>query len=328
MMQKRILIAGLGVIGLLITLYLVISAVVYYRIAPVDALCLLRDIEATFTPDNFHPGQYPPPEFSTLPYLMPSYETVTFPSRDTHITISGFYMPAQGLSDPTTAPAVIIIHGLNDCKRRTFILTAAGMLNKQGFNVLAIDLRDHGDSTIEDGRQAGGTEEFRDVLGSFDWLIREKHIAENRIGLMGFSLGASTALIAAGEEPRIAAVWSDSAYGDLGKIISTELQRNGIPAFWGPGVVFVGQVVSGDYLLGYRPLAEVAKLNGRPLYIVHGSGDTRIDVINASEIAEVANANGGRVTPWITDSRHVESIFYHTDEYEQRLIAFFQQSLP
>ena len=52
----------------------------------------------------------------------------------------------------------------------TFVLTAAGMLNKQGFNILALDMRDHGDSTIEDGRHAAGTEEYQDVLGGFDWL--------------------------------------------------------------------------------------------------------------------------------------------------------------
>lgn len=327
-MKNRPLIIVIGLIILLPVVYLVISAVVYFQIAPVDAFCLRRDIEASFTPENFQPGRYPPPEFSTLPYLMPTYETVTFPSRDPNITISGFYMPAQGVADPTSAPAVIVVHGLNDCKRRTFVLTGAGMLNKQGFNILALDLRDHGDSTVEDGRQAGGSEEYLDVLGGFDWLVREKNIAENRVGLMGFSLGGATVMIAAGEEPRIAAVWEDSGFGDLNDIITTELQRAGVPTFFGPGMVFVGQVISGDYLLAYRPLAEVAKFNARPLFIVHGSSDTRVSVEHASDIAAVANANGGNVTPWITDSRHVESIFYHTDEYEQRLIAFFTQNLP
>lgn len=327
-MKKRIAIIS-GVVVVLLGLgYLLISAVVYYQIAPVSARCERRDIEATFTPDNFQPASYPPPDFSTTPYLMPIYEDIVFPSRDAKIMISGFYMPAQNIDEPTTAPAVIIVHGLNDCKRRTFILTAAGMLNKQGFNILALDLRDHGDSTIEDGRQAGGSEEFRDVLGGYDWLISEKQIAENRIGLMGFSLGGSTVMIAAGEEPRIAAVWEDSGFGDLSKIISTELQRNGVPTIFGSGMVFIGQLIAGDALLAYQPLAEVAKFNGRPLYIVHGSNDTRVSVESATDIAAAINANGGQVIPWITDSKHIESIFYHTTEYEARLVQFFKQNLP
>ena len=45
------------------------------------------------------------------------------------------------------------------------MLTPAGMLWRNGFNVLLIDLRDTGDSTFQDGRSTIGNEEHRDVLG-------------------------------------------------------------------------------------------------------------------------------------------------------------------
>ena len=44
------------------------------------------------------------------------------------------------------------------------------MLARSGFSVLMMDLRDAGDSDVEDGRVAWGTEEYLDVLGAWDWL--------------------------------------------------------------------------------------------------------------------------------------------------------------
>ena len=65
---------------------------------------------------------------------------------------------------------VILSHGFGGCRKGANDLLAAGMLHRNGIAVLMIDLRDHGDSTKEDMRFAGGTEEYRDVLGAWDWL--------------------------------------------------------------------------------------------------------------------------------------------------------------
>ena len=57
------------------------------------------------------------------------------------------------------------------------MLLAAGMLHKAGMAVLLIDLRNHGDSTVVNGRYAAGTREYRDVLGGWDWLVAQGHPA-------------------------------------------------------------------------------------------------------------------------------------------------------
>ena len=79
----------------------------------------------------------------------------------------------RGLSN---APVVIVVHGLRVSKYDPDMLTVAGMLHKTGFNVLLFDLRDHGKSTIEDGRVSIGTKEYRDVIASVDWLIEIQDI--------------------------------------------------------------------------------------------------------------------------------------------------------
>ena len=96
---------------------------------------------------------------------------------------------------------MILVHGLKSCRRDENVLMPAGMLRRHGFGVLLIDLRDHGDSDDEDLRFAGGTEEYLDVLGAWDWLAAQG-VPKDRIGILGMSFGAATTVIAGGEEPR------------------------------------------------------------------------------------------------------------------------------
>src|SRR3954447_16676545 len=182
-MLRRIAI-GAGVVALAgAGAYVGASAIVYDRLTSVPGGCPASQV--TNSPERFKVPN--PPDFDPSPWFMPAPETVAFPSRDSAITISGWYVPA---ADPD-APTVVIVHGHMACKHDHSVLLPAGMLHRNGFAVLLIDLRDHGDSTYEDGRYAGGTEEYRDVLGAWDWLQTAKRARPERIGLLRVSLGAA-----------------------------------------------------------------------------------------------------------------------------------------
>ena len=60
-------------------------------------------------------------------------------------------------------------------------------------------------------------------------------IAAEKIGVYGVSLGAGAVALAFAEEPRMGAVWFDSPFADMGKIVRSELQRLGCPAFLSGG---------------------------------------------------------------------------------------------
>jgi hypothetical protein len=47
---------------------------------------------------------------------------------------------------------------------------------------------------------------------------------------MGESLGASSAIIAMGEEPTVAATWADSGFADLGVLFDEIIAGKGFPA--------------------------------------------------------------------------------------------------
>jgi dipeptidyl aminopeptidase/acylaminoacyl peptidase len=187
-----------------------------------------------------------------------------------------------------------------------------------------IDLRDHGDSSDEDLRYAGGTEEYRDVLGAWDWLQSAQSIPAERIGLLGISLGAATALIASGEEPRVAATWADSSYADIGVAIRAELARNGYPEFLEIGGVAMARLLSGDDLRSRSPLVAVGRMTGRNLYITHGTDDGRLSVDYAHTLIDAAETAGVNVTSWIVPATgHTQAMWLQPEEYALRLADFF-----
>lgn len=316
-------------IGLLVLLgigYAAAGAYVYDQVSRVAALCGGRfadhdpghwdteGISAEFTVD-----------LDPAPYLMPDFEEVTFPSRgEQGYELRAWWVPAAS----PRAPAVILVHGQSSCRRDPVLLLPAGMLHRQGFSVLLVDLRDHGDSQVEDGHFANGTEEYLDVLGAWDWLIADRGIPPDRIGLLGESLGAAVATIAAGEEPRVAALWEGSSYANYRTIATEELRRRGYPTFLLDAGVLMGRLLTGDDVTSKNPDGEIARMDGRPLFIVHGEADLRINVHHAFDLAAAAAAGGTPVEPWIVPgAHHSEAAFIDPTAYEQRLAAFFTGAL-
>jgi dipeptidyl aminopeptidase/acylaminoacyl peptidase len=203
------------------------------------------------------------------------------------------------------------------------------MLAHNGFNVLMYDMRNHGESDRDNnGRTSIGNKEFQDVLGAWDWLIKTKGYAPERIGLYGVSLGGGTTLMAFGEEPRTAATFVDSPFADLPQIITSELARNNYPSFITPSAILMARLVGGVDLLAHSPKEAIYNDQGRPLYIVHGTGDLRINVGQTRELAALAQRNGTNLTTWIPEGvGHVGAVFVYPNEYEQRLIGFFKSAL-
>ena len=108
---------------------------------------------------------------------------MTILADDGEIELSSWWVE-NDLSQPT----IILLHGVTSSKFSPDILLPMGMLNKSGFNILAIDFRDHGESTCEDGFYTAGQNETDDVVAAISWL-KDKGVKSSNIGLYGSSLG-------------------------------------------------------------------------------------------------------------------------------------------
>jgi uncharacterized protein len=253
------------------------------------------------------------------PYRMPNYEDVEFSARGDDLTIRGWFVPSETPSENV----VIVVHGLRVCRRDPTVLLPAGMLHRNGFNVLLLDLRNHGDSDIQDGRTSAGNREYRDILGAFDYLVVQGYAPEH-IGLVGISLGGGAAVIAFGEEPQLAALWVDSTFSDIRLAVESELARNNYPSFLANAAGLVSQF-TGVNLFERSPLQAMANSGNRPVFIAHSRGDLRLSYTFAESLYAAAGEN---VELWLVDNfDHVEAIYRIPEEYEQRLAGFFGQAL-
>ena len=319
-MNNKFVRVSIVVVLLLAVAYLGISFVMYDKLSKVIPG---GEENAANTPASFVMTIDEFLDFDVSPYFISDYENVRFPSRQADLTLAGWYAPGE-----PDAPVVLLTHGFGSCKCSPRILTVAGMLHKHGFNVLMYDMREHGTSDIEDGRAAIGNEEYLDLLGAWDWLRKEKGFTPAQIGVYGQSLGAGTTLIAFSQEKQLPAAFVDSPFSDLPQIIDEELARNHYPLFLEPGGIFMARVVAGDNLLEFSPSLAITNDAGRPIFIVHGTGDKRINVRHTRQLAQLAEDTGANVTTWIPEGvGHVDAEFALPDEYEKRLVEFFQNAL-
>jgi dipeptidyl aminopeptidase/acylaminoacyl peptidase len=311
-----------------IVLYAAASVVVYNMLSTVSAGCPTTGSPADVgDPTSFTAHVSLGDQLLTVdttPYRMPAPETVSFAARnDPGITIAGWWEPVDRLD----APAVIIVHGSNGCRRNGGNLLVAGMLHRNGIAVLLIDMRNHGDSTVQDGRFSLGNREHRDVLGAFDWL-RARGVPAGRIGVMGFSLGSAAVMIAAAREPAIAAVWADSSYTEVHELVRDGLAMRHYPVFLDAGILLAARTLTGEDVATAGPVDLAATVGARPVCLTQGDRDDIVAPHNLDELAAAIRAGGGNVTPWhVRDAGHTQAHLLHPAEYERRLVGFFQAAL-
>src|SRR5437667_4293972 len=111
----------------------------------------------------------------TPPYATPAslglqYKDVTFPSRDDHLQIRGWFIPGVLPNGHLTAQrTIIIVHGINTNRadKGAGLLNLSGDLARRGFAILAFDMRGAGESPPA---PLSFLYEQRDVLGAVDLL--------------------------------------------------------------------------------------------------------------------------------------------------------------
>jgi dipeptidyl aminopeptidase/acylaminoacyl peptidase len=247
------------------------------------------------------------------------FEDVTISSFD-GTRLYGWWMASAG-----DAPTVVVLHGVK--KNRTDVLRAALALRQARLNVLIFDGRGHGSS---EGRYVTyGFYERRDVEAAIEWLVEEKKIDRNLVGLAGESMGAAIALQVAARNEWIRAVWADSPFASLRRVSAEFLRRvTHLPdAVLNPVVWTTIQVANyrGNFdVKAVDPLALASRINC-PVFLVHGTADQLVATEHSQNIFD---ALGGDKEIWfVKGARHARSVRYAKQEYSERLIRFFTDKL-
>ncbi len=115
---------------------------------------------------------------------------VTFGSNGLKLT--GKVLLPEGASADSPVPGAVLCHGFGGSHR--FMKSSAKILTEQGIATLIFDFRGHGASGgAVDGKQAD------DAVDAWNALKQFPEVDRNRMGIIGHSLGAMSAVLAAGK---------------------------------------------------------------------------------------------------------------------------------
>ena len=249
------------------------------------------------------------------------FESVRFMSRRGDVTLDGWY-----LSGREGMPTLIFCHGIEIGRTGDGLTELAATLNRRGFGVLQFDFRAHGLS--EGKRVSSGWHERMDVLGAYDYLL-SRGVSPVQVGLLGISMGAAAASLAAAEEPGIRALVLDSPYASAAELIMSETRfRTGLPK-WFAAIFVVGAVTLAYFLFeiktdDMRPERAVSKLD-YPVLVIHGTDDARIPPEHGRRVFEAAMKGSSL---WMVEgAEHAAAFVENKSEYAARVADYFLSRL-
>jgi uncharacterized protein len=240
------------------------------------------------------------------------YEDVRFTTAD-GVTLSGWLVRAGR----QTRTAVVLMHGFS-WHRLPDLLHFVPWLQPE-HHVLQFDFRGHGHSG--DAAITLGAREQRDVAAAVRFL-------EGRglgpIALMGISMGASTAIVAAGDLP-VAAVVADAPYAECHHPIATVMRREHIPL---PGLG--SRIITFSSALRTRtrlvnPIDRVARISPRGLLIIAPREDALISWQQSLRLFDAAGEPKELMV--VEGAEHSTARLTAGGEYERRVLDFLRRHL-
>jgi len=187
----------------------------------------------------------------------------------------GWFIPAG-----EAAPALVVMHGWSG--NAEMMLPLAEPLHAAGYALLLIDARCHGRS--DDDSFASLPRFAEDIEAAVSWLAGQAEVDARALGVIGHSVGAGAALLAASRQPAIRAVVSVAAFAHPAAMMRRWLASKHVP-FWPFGAYILAYV---QHVIGYRfesiaPCRTIARV-GCPVLIVHGLEDGTVPVEEARQI--------------------------------------------
>jgi uncharacterized protein len=240
-------------------------------------------------------------------------ETITIDSA------SGSRLASWFVPGKSGAGAVLLLQGVRGT--RLELVERARFFHRSGFAVLMIDFQGTGESP---GRAITfGYLESRDVRAAFDYLV--KRLPNERIGLVGMSLGGAATILSDPPIPADAmvleavfATFDDALvnrlklyFGKLGPLLKAGLSLQIKPRL-------------GFWMADLEPAAKIHRLKSR-LLLIAGGADKLASMTEMQLLFDRATAPKQL---WvIPGAGHLDFHWHYKEAYEVRILAFLRPLL-
>jgi pimeloyl-ACP methyl ester carboxylesterase len=222
----------------------------------------------------------------------------------------GWYVPSANRA------AVVLLAGAGST--RDDELDHAAVLARHGYGVLLLDVRGHGGSSGE--ANLLGWHGEADVAPAVDYLAARPDVDDDRIGVVGMSMGAQQAVAAAGVEPRLRAVVAEGVAGRS----TGEMDAPGpIDRAMGWTAMKATELLTSAP--SPRPLRDaVIAAAPNPVLVIAGE---KVD-IERDFAEQLREASPGTVAVWVAPGAgHTGAFGAHPAEWEARVTGFLDRAL-
>jgi pimeloyl-ACP methyl ester carboxylesterase len=232
------------------------------------------------------------------------------------LTLRGWYLPTSD-----RRRLIVLVHGMWSSWLE---MAALGRdLHHRGYDVLLFDLRGHGQS--DPSRLTLGNRERADIRTVMDWA-QVAGFSRDRVGWLGYSMGASTLLLEAAHNPSIQVAVIDSPYGNLPKVLDSQLSKHSnLPSWFNPGILAAARLIYGVRTDNLVPTEAARSWGDRPLLLIHGESDSIVPVSQAYELARAAGASCLTLT--LPGVEHVQAYDDDPQAYVSAVEWFFGDHL-
>jgi fermentation-respiration switch protein FrsA (DUF1100 family) len=223
--------------------------------------------------------------------------------------LHGWFVPGT-----ERAGAVLLLHGIG--ANRLAMLGRMRMLHAAGYSVLAIDLQAHGESPGK--RITFGVAEGEDAASAVAFLHRR--LPDERVGVIGVSLGGAAALLAPAALP-IDALVVESVFPDIGSALGDRLEiRFGPPGrLLVPVFLALAPWIVGVEPAALRPIDRIADV-AAPVFVLSGTTDRNTTIDEAEAL--FARARPPKQMWAVSGAAHVDLQRFAGAEYDRRVLAF------
>lgn len=191
--------------------------------------------------------------------------------------LAAWFVPPSGQG---AAPTVLLMHGWGG--NMETMLPLAASLHRAGYALLFLDARCHGGS---DSDSFSSMPRFaEDMESGLDWLGQRPGVDAGRLALVGHSVGAAAALLAASRRSDVCAVVSIAAFSHPARVMGSMFTAKRIPMFpIGWYILHYVQWVIGHSFDAIAPLHTISKV-ACPVLLVHGTEDQMVPLSDAEAL--------------------------------------------